>query len=369
MKSSVTMSDVAKAAGVSKATVSNAFNCPHRLLPVLLKRVEDAARSVGYFGPDPKGRILSSGRFGALGIVIPGNHGISDSFENPYVRRFLSGVASVCQEQGAALTLVAGADGTQECGARSALVDGFILHGVEQAACIEPAMRRKLPVVVIDFDPGPNVSSIRAEDRKGGWLAARHLLQLGHRRIAIVSTMYDDQVSVFHEPHAPSACARALSAGFLYPTSARIAGISDALNAEGLSIGDLPIIEASGITRQQAHARGGIEMVFDRAPDVTAIICLAGHLGMAVLDVARRRGISVPADLSVVSFGGGSDEEYAGPPLTVVKTPVFEKGRTAARLLLDGGPRQHIILPFELVVRGSTAPPLARLPTLIWASR
>ena len=365
MKTSVTMTDVARAAGVSKGTVSNAFNRPDLLAPGLLERVREAAREVGYHGPDPKGRILSSGRYGALGVVMPGVLGISHSLENPYVRRFLSGVSSFCEERGTALTLVSGANGARECGARSALVDGFILHGIEQAEFIEPALRRKLPVVVIDYDPGPDVSSIRAEDRAGGWLAARHLLELGHRRIAIVSTMYEDRSSVFREP---SAGPRNLSAGFLYPTTARIAGISDALNAAGLSLGDLPIIETSGFTREQAHERGGVRLLFDRAPEVTGIICLAGHLGHAVLDEARWRGIKVPSQLSVVSFGGGGEEEYANPPLTVVRTPVFEKGRAAARLLIDGGPAQHLVLPFELVSRASTAVPphslVASLPAL-----
>lgn len=354
MKKSVTMNDVATAAGVSKGTVSNAFNRPNLLAPGLLERVREAAREVGYHGPDPKGRMLSSGRYGALGVVMPGVLGISHSLENPYARTFLSGVSSYCEEQGVALTLVTGAHGARECGAGSALVDGFILHGVEQAEFIEPAVRRKQPVVVIDYDPGPEISSIRSEDRAGGWLAARHLLQLGHRRLAIASTMYEDRRSIFREP---STGPRNLSAGFLYPTTARIAGISDALNAAGLSIGDLPIIETSGFTREQAHERGGVRLLFDRAPEVTGIICLAGHLGHAVLDEARWRGVRVPSHLSVVSFGGGGEEEFASPPLTVVRTPVFEKGRTAARLLLDGGPAQHLVLPFELVVRASTAPP------------
>ncbi len=361
MKPSATMTDVAKAAGVSKATVSNAFNRPHLLAPGLLERVEDAAREIGYFGPDPKGRILSSGRYGALGIVMPGVLGLSHSFENPYVRRFISGAASLCEERGVALTLISGTNGTRECGTRSALVDGFILHGVEQAEFIEPALRRRLPVVVIDYDPGPDVSSIQAENRAGGWLAARHLLQLGHRRITIVSTMYDDRSSVCHPP---SGAARSLGAGFLYPTTGRIAGIADALNAAGLSIADLQIIEVSGFTRAQAHERGGIRMVFDRLKEATGIISLSGHLGLAVLDEARHRGIAVPSQLSVVSFGGGGEDEYSSPPLTVVRSPVFQKGRSAAQILLDGGPAQHLVLPYELVVRGSAAPPPASLPAL-----
>ncbi|HPG21541.1 MAG TPA: LacI family DNA-binding transcriptional regulator [Amaricoccus sp.] len=359
MKSSVTMMDVARAAGVSKATVSNAFNRPELLVPALRERVEKAAREVGYAGPDPKGRVLSSGRVHALGVVLPGMLGISNALENPYVRRFLSGVASLCTEKGIALTIISGADGTRQCGAETALVDGFILHGVEQVESMAPALRRKLPVVVIDYDAGPEVSSVRAEDRAGGWLAARHMLQLGHRRIAIVSTMYDDRPSQLHGPGKKD---RRLEAPFLFTTSSRIAGISDALYAAGLSIDDVPIVEASGSTRDEVLAREGVAMLLDAAPSATGIICLAGHLGMAVLDEARRRGIAVPSALSVISFGGSPDEKRTSPPLTVVQTPVFEKGRAAARIALEGGPKQHLVLPFGLVIRGSTAAPLPWLP-------
>jgi DNA-binding LacI/PurR family transcriptional regulator len=365
MKTSVTMQDVAKAAGVSKATVSNAFNRPELVMPALRERVEKAACEVGYSGPDPKGRVLSSGRVNALGVVLPGMLGISNALDNGSVRRFLAGVASFCEEQGAALTIISGADGTKQCGSRSALVDGFIILGVEQAESIVPALRRRLPVVVVDYDAGPEVSSVRAEDRSGGWLAARHLLRLGHRRIAVVSPLYDDAPSVFHESIGVE---RRLASGFLYTTSARLAGISDALYAAGLSIDDVPIIEASGFTREQALSRRGVALVFDRAPFVSGIICLSGHLGLAVLEEAHRRGIEVPSALSVISFGGSADEELSSPPLSVVQTLVFEKGRAAARIAIEGGPEQHLVFPFEVVVRSSTARPTPCLPAVLGAA-
>ena len=359
MPRAVTMQDVATHAGVSKATVSNAFNRPQLLQPALRAKVEAAARELGYHGPDPKGRILSSGQYGAIGVVLPGKLGITNAFANPYIRTFLSGVASLCEERGKSMTVISGADGAKTCGARYAPVDGFILHGMEQAEAAKPALRRNLPVVVIDFDTEEDTSSIRSEDRAGGWLAARHLLQLGHRDIAIALAIFDDQPSAFHEPNkAPPN----LRSAFPFPTSARIAGISDALHAAGLSIDAMPIIEVSGFTRHLAQERGGIAMLFDRAPQVTGVITLAGHLGLAVLDEARRRGLGLPNDLSIVTFGGSPDESDASPPLTAVQTQVYERGRAAARMLLDGGPKEHLVLPFELVVRGSTAPPRTRLP-------
>ncbi|TPE53597.1 LacI family DNA-binding transcriptional regulator [Amaricoccus solimangrovi] len=351
----VTMQDVAEAAGVSKATVSNAFNRPELLMPALRARVEKAVRDLGYRGPDPRGRMLSSGRMNALGVVLPGAAGISNALENASVRRFLAGAASLCEERGIALSIISGADGSRTCGARSALVDGFVILGAEQAGSLLPVLSRGLPAVVVDHDAGPEVSSVRAEDRAGGRLAARHLLELGHRRLAIVAPLYDDRPSVRHD----SVCAeRILGERFRYTTSARLSGIADAVHAAGLSMDDVPIIEASGFTREQALARGGLALLFDRAPAATGIICLSGHLGLAVLEEARGRGIDVPAALSVISFGvGAEEEERSGPPLSVARTPAFEKGRAATRIVLEGGPVRHLALPFELAVRRSTARP------------
>jgi DNA-binding LacI/PurR family transcriptional regulator len=190
-------------------------------------------------------------------------------------------------------------------------------------------------------------------------LAAQHLLELGHRRIAVVSSIHDDRPSVFHESIG---AARTLTGSFLYTTSARLAGISDALNAAGVSIDDVPLIEASGFTREQALSRRGIALVFERARSATGIICLSGHLGLAVLEDARRRGIDVPSALSVISFGEWLGEE--SPLLTVVQTHVVEKGRAAARIVLEGGSGQHLVFPFQVVARGSTARPAPCLPTV-----
>ena len=108
MKKAVTLSEVAEAARVSKATVSNVFSRPERVRPALRQRVEAAAESLGYDGPDPKGRLLSSGKVNAIGVIPPAAFGISLFFKNAYVRAFLEGIAVVCEEHGVGLSLVSG---------------------------------------------------------------------------------------------------------------------------------------------------------------------------------------------------------------------------------------------------------------------
>src|SRR6185437_16657568 len=144
-KRAVTLLDVAKAAKVSKTTVSNVFSFPERVRPALRERVEAAAHELGYAGPDPKGRMLSSGKVNAIGVVPVGNFGITLFFTHEYNRTFLAGVAATCEERGLGLSLVSGQGGAWDI--NTALVDGFIFSSVEQLKMVEP-VRRRLPMVM-----------------------------------------------------------------------------------------------------------------------------------------------------------------------------------------------------------------------------
>jgi DNA-binding LacI/PurR family transcriptional regulator len=100
-------------------------------------------------------------------------------------------------------------------------------------------------------------------------------------------------------------------------------------------------------------------MLLDNAPDVTAVLAMADPQALGVLSEARQRGIDVPRDLSVVGFDDLPEAAFADPPLTTIATPTIEKGRAAASILFEGGPPRQVVLPVELVVRASTAPPRA----------
>ena len=102
-----TLIDVAKAAGVSRSTASNVFNNPERVRPGMRHRVEAAARQLGYAGPDPKGRLLRAGKVNAIGVIAAGAYNMASMFTG-YFPGFLAGVAEICDERGASLTLVSG---------------------------------------------------------------------------------------------------------------------------------------------------------------------------------------------------------------------------------------------------------------------
>ncbi|MEX0853452.1 MAG: LacI family DNA-binding transcriptional regulator [Bauldia sp.] len=347
----IKLKDVAKAAGVSQGTASNAFNRPELVRPEVRERVAAAASRLGYAGPDPRGRLLRDGKFHAIGVVPPGAFGLSIMFSGGYTADFLAGIAEVCDEMGAALTLVSGRDQEKAQGIRNALVDGFILNRIEDLDLVDPARRRGLAVVVMDEDGDSNTNSVRLDDRDGARQAAQHLVGLGHRRFAILSVMREDRhESIFHAPGEPH---HRLLTGFTHDRD-RLSGYGEVLAEAGISLDEVPIIEGY-VSPKGAFA--GAAMLFDRAPETTAVLTMSDGLALAVLDEAHQRSISVPRDLSVVGFDDWAAAARADPPLTTVFQPVVEKGRAAARILFEGGPPRHVVLPLRLVVRSSTAPP------------
>src|SRR5579871_4479791 len=160
MKRPVRLSDVARAAGISLGTASNAFNRPDLVRPELRELIETTARELGYSGPDPIGRLLMGAKAHAIGVLPPGDIPVSHAVGSPYFRDFLRGVAEVCDQYDASLLVVSGARERKTWAIRNALVDGFILGHAEEIALVS-ARQRKVPLVVIDADGGSQFHSVR----------------------------------------------------------------------------------------------------------------------------------------------------------------------------------------------------------------
>jgi DNA-binding LacI/PurR family transcriptional regulator len=348
MKRTVKLSDVAKVAGVSQGTASNVFNRPEVVSPEARERVEASARRLGYEGPDPRGRLLRAGKVNAIGIVMADD--MTYTFRDPFARLLLSGIAEVCDERGAGLALVsAGRQKDAAWRVQTAVVDGFIVHCMRVGDLVLSSVRRrKLPLVAIDLDAGPGASSVLVDDRRGAYLAARHILDLGHRNIGLLA-MQAGEIPRFGRIDAE----RLRSAEFTVERE-RAAGCAAALAERGLSLEQLAIVEVPNERRQAAALAG--ELLSAR-PDTTAIVAISDVLALAAIDAARARGLRVPEDLSVIGFDDIPDAATANPPLTTIAQPIAEKGRLAARLIFEGGPPRSEILGVSLVERASTARP------------
>ncbi len=344
---------VAEAVGVSPTSVSNAYNRPDQLSDALRERILGAAAELGYAGPNPLARNFRRGRAEAIGIVF--SERFPYPLNDPYAVSVLGGIAEGLADQQLALVLVPGSpDRTAHAQAvRHAAVDGFILHSLlEHDALLETALRRKLPAVIIDSPALNGIDLVGIDDRAGAANAAQHLVELGHRRIGILSFRLTARthVGLFDVTaidRATSSIARR-----------RLQGCLEVLSGAGIPVAEAtPVMECS-MTSVTA-GREGAARLLDAFPDLTALIAFSDLLALGAKQEAMARGLGVPDDVSIVGF---DDVLPDGDGLTTVHQPQLDKGRIATERLIamlsDGeasSPR-HQILPTRLVTRASTGP-------------
>ena len=337
-----TLATVAEAVGVSRMTVSNAYNRPDQLSPELRERVLEVARELGYPGPNPVARTLSRGETGSVGLVL--DYPLTEAFTDPATVLFLHGVAAGCEERELGLSLVPRIAGRDAALVHTALVDGFIVYcAPEEDARLVAVRERRLPYVLVDFAPRPAQRAVNVDDRGGAQAIAEHLVALGHRSFGIVQP--------FEKPFATAAEAETFATWHI--DGERLAGWRAALEPAGVDWSAVPVAAAPGGGRDTG--RRAAAKLLDRKDRPTAILALYDQLALGVLDAAAERGIAVPADLSVAGFDDVPEATLVTPALTTVHQAHARKGSEAVRLLLEDGP-QSVLLDTELVVRASTAP-------------
>jgi DNA-binding LacI/PurR family transcriptional regulator len=347
-----TLQTVAQAVGVSRATVSNAYNRPDQLSPALRERILDAARRLGYAGPDPAARGLRLRQAGTIGVLVGAP--LTYAFRDPATGLFLEGIARAGERAGTAMLLIPSPPGEDPTAAiRGAVVDAFCLNCVPAGdPAFQTVLERRLPTVVVEGAAHEGVARVDIDQRGGARAAAEHLVSLGHRRFGIVVARlsYDRRTG-------PVDAARL--AGAVQPVSReRLLGYRDALTGAGLDWDAVPVEEAGehGFDAGVAAAR----RVLAARPDITAILADSDLLALGATRAVAEAGRRVPEDVSVAGFDDIPLAAQARPPLTTVRQPLAEKGEAAYGLLqelLAGGPAREVQLPVELVVRGSTAPP------------
>jgi DNA-binding LacI/PurR family transcriptional regulator len=348
-----TLDSIARHLGVSKMTVSNAYNRPDQLSPELREKVLRTAKELGYPGPNPLASTLRRGRVGAVGMIF--DEPISFAMDDPAARLFVRGVIGVCEQVRAGLLLVPGMPGQEEATEliRTALVDGFIFYcDFAGDPRVQMLTDRGLPFVMVDAPGVPGVSWVGIDDRQGARAAAQHLVDLGHRSFGIVTFSFAPDG--FEGRVTPE---RERVEGFAV-TAERLAGYREALEAAGIDWSRVAVEERNPTGGAVDAGRRASAAILDRSERPTAILAMSDELAIGTLESARGRGIEVPRQLSVVGFDDTPAAAAADPPLTTVHQPHELKGATAGRLLLDppaAGP-QRVLLPTELVVRASTAP-------------
>ncbi len=330
-----TIVDVASRAGVSAATVSRALRDFPYVAAATRKRVHEAAAELRYVA-DANAARLASGRSQTIGLVAP----ILTSW---YTSEVIAGVEEILQIAQLDLLISTGRSPTSTslAGPDHAFrqrVDGMILVDVfwrEQGA--RELAQMPTPAVVIG-EKLDAITSLSIDNQLGAEMATRHLLELGHRRIAVIGQLASPGMT----DSVPDQ---------------RIHGFRRAMAAERIRR-DRHLIVDGEFTIE--GGRRAARQLLQAAEKPTAIFCMSDEMAFGVLQAARELGICVPRDLSVIGFDDHPAAEAFG--LSTIRQPVRQMGRLAARLMADileghQGVSHHHPLGLALVERSSTAPP------------
>jgi len=334
-----TIDEIARLAQVSPATVSKVLNNRSYVSAQTRERVKRVIAETG-FVPSQRARWLSTQRTLILGLLIP--YTSDQLFADPHLLEIMRGIESVANEREYNLLLSTARSPSQAGSAftrllRTDVVDAAIVVETLDVQVAAALAHPDKTWAVIGYAHAEGVPAVHADDYGGALAAARHLAELGHRRIGVISSV-----------PRPSAL------------DERLRGITDALAAA-----DAPLDEALiavGDFSLESGERAALELL-GRPGRPSAIFALNDRMALGVVRAAHQLGLHVPDDLSVVGFDDISLAALFTPALTTVRQPGFRLGAAAATAtfaLLDGAaPGPPTVIPTELVIRGSTGPPPA----------
>jgi DNA-binding LacI/PurR family transcriptional regulator len=329
-----TIRDVARKAGVGVGTVSRVINGSPAVSEATRQKVLDAIETLD-FSPNLVARRLSLGKTQTIGVIVP-------YFTNPSVVERLRGVVSILAASAYDMVLfdvetVVRREACLRDVPRRRQVDGLLIISLELTNQeVERLDRSDIPTVLVDARH-PDLNRVVVDNVEGGYLATRHLLELGHRRIGYISDFLNDP--------------------FNSPVRDRFTGYTMALDEA-----EIPF--RTEYHRQARHGRDQArQMTHDllNLPNPpTAIFAYSDTQAIGVIEAARERSLTVPADLSVIGFDDIEAAEYLN--ITTIRQSLFESGVRGSKLLLESmstefsTPKQ-ILLPVKLIKRRTTASP------------
>ncbi len=334
---SATIEDVARLAGVSRATASRVVNHNPQVRPEARAAVEAAVEALHYV-PNRAARSLMTRRTDSIGVVIP--ESTAHFFADPFFGYLLRGISDVLSESDVQLVLFIAPTVREEARVAEFLeaghVDGAILVGPRAEDPMPMLLARQgVPIVLSGrSDESSPLSYVDADNRGGARLAVEHLLSVGCTRIATIH-----------------------GALGLWSARDRLAGYHDALAAAGLP--QDPTLEADGDFRQDAAADAVLRLL-EQHPDLDGVFAASDAMGVAAARVLREAGRRVPEDVAVVGFDDAPLATSMRPTLSTIRQPITRMGQELARLLLrrvanPAEPPGRVVFPTELVVRESSS--------------
>jgi DNA-binding LacI/PurR family transcriptional regulator len=309
---------VAALAGVSASTASLAFSGAGPVAEATRARVFAAAERLNYGGPDPRAQSLRRGRSGIIGVVM--EERVRDAFRDPMNIAMLDGLADEIGATGAGLLLLT-ETGDDRLGIASAPMDAVVLIGCSTRLDESVALLRQrgLPIVAVEAPHMDGVVAIDLTNRQSSADAARHLRELGHERIGVVTLPLE-------QSHTPAI----LTSGWRATASSEV-GIQRLLGVRDIYPEFVGFVASTSSIDAGLQAGLAILDAGDNRP--TAVVAQSDLLAIGVIRAAEQLGLAVPADLSVIGFDGARID--SGYDLTTMVQPAFEKGRSAGRAVND----------------------------------
>jgi LacI family transcriptional regulator len=333
----LSIKEVAAHAGVSVGTVSKVLNQPESVREQTRDRVTASIRALG-FVRNESARQLRAGRSRVIGLIVP-------DLANPFFTDLARGVEAEASKQGL-VVILCNSDGQVSKETRylelmaERRVHGVLITPLTDAGSVPARLpQRGMPTVLVDSrSPSQGQCSVAVDDILGGDRAMSHLLTKRHDRIACVA--------------GPTS---------IRQVADRLKGALRALQRAGRPPGDLLVIRADGLNVAGGRQAGASISDMSESARPTAVFCANDLMAMGLLQEMTRRQLRVPEEISIVGYDDIDFAAAASVPLTSVRQPRYQLGRTAARLLLDeaadGTSHQHrqVIFEPELIIRESTA--------------
>ena len=344
----ITVQDVAREAGVSKATAARVLGGYGPTSPTVREKVLAAAQLLGYQANE-LARSMTTGRSGTIGVIV-------GDVENPYFGQAVRGISDVATAAGFDVILAnSGEDLEKERAAVRVFlgkrVDGLIITParITDSEHLDEVQQSGRPLVLLDrYIPSLDVDTVITDDRAAASAATRILLAAGHRRIGYVSATDCDEPA-YKGPHQIH----------LSTVLDRIEGFLDAATNAGIR-GSEGYIRLG--VKRSGTARKIISDLLSLPAPPTAILASDNVVALEVFKTVRALGLSIPDDLSLIAFHDADWTSVTSPPITVVAQPSFELGMESAKVLIKrvrghlGAPRR-LVLTTTLIERQSVSAP------------
>jgi DNA-binding LacI/PurR family transcriptional regulator len=332
----VSIKDIAKVAKVSHSTVSRALRDSPLISDETKARIQRIAQEMGY-SPSAIARSLATKRTQTLGLVVT-------TIADPFVAEVVRGIEERALDEGYSVILCQSqADPEREIAAVEILqekrVDAIIITASRVGSLYLPLLEKlAVPIVLINNQQeGRYIYSVGTDNIQGGRLAVRYLLELGHTRLGYIT--------------GPE---------WAVASKQRLEGACQALREQGVNVDPTLIVQGDG--RAGGGEKAMCRLLSHPTPP-TAVFCYNDMTAIGAMRAVQQAGLRVPEDISIVGYDDVAFATYVTPPLTTIRQRKYEMGAQATEIalaLLNGKKNiaEHVLVPGELIVRESCAPPV-----------